>query len=271
MRRVRLAVSGALGINVFLILGPIGMISVGAAAIAYWRRRGPAPLKFFALGGVLWGIAIAIKLAMDLTITAPLYLSWLALGQLAALLLLGAYVGLRTGLFECLAPYLGFRAKGLKGISLDEATAVGVGFGSFEAIAVAIPPLAQMLALVLDPSILASLPAEQAQALEAQLSQPTYAALAAISERVFVLFVHVFTTLLAFVAAAKSEWKPLFGAILFKAALDGPLPLLQSYLGTSGLGMALIEIFVGILGLIALLGIMRVRENHAPVGAEKRL
>jgi uncharacterized membrane protein YhfC len=260
-----------LAINFFLVLGPIGMIAVGVIALAYWRRRSSAALKYFALGGVFWGIAIAIKLVMDLTITTPLYLSWLPRGQLAALLLLGAYVGLRTGLFECLIPYFGFMARGLRGISLDEAMAVGVGFGAAEAIIIVIPSLAQMLALMLDPSILASLPVDQAQALEAQLSLPTYTVLAAVSERAFVLLVHIFTTLLAFVAASKAKWKPLLGAILFKSALDGPLPLMQTYLGASGLGLLIIEIFVAVMGLIALLGIISQREKYgaSPKGTEK--
>lgn len=259
-----------MAMNPFLLLGPIGMMAVGIVAIIYWKRRSSAALKYFAFGGVFWAIAIAIKVAMDLTITTPLYLSWLGWGELTALILLGVYVGLRTGLLECLIPYLGFRSKRFGGISLDEATAVGVGFGAAEAILIAIPSLLQLLVFFLYPSILAMLPAEQAQLIEAQLSQPTYMALAAIWERVFVILVHIFTTLLVFVAAAKARWKLLLVAVLFKSALDGPLPLMQSYLGTAWLGTMVIEAFVGVMGIIALLGIIRVRRGYAREASEKK-
>lgn len=261
----------ALALNPFLVLGPVGMVAVGIVAIAYWRRRGRAAPKFFALGGAFWAAAIAIKLAMDLTVTTPLYLSWVGWGELSALVLLGVYVGLRTGVLECLIPYLGFRTNRFRGTSLDEATAVGVGFGAAEAIVIAIPSLLQMVVFLLNPSILGTLPAGQAQAIEAQLSQPTWMALPAIWERAFVILVHVFATLLAFVAAARSRWMPLLAAALFKSALDGPLPLMQGYLGSSWLGTMIIEVFVAVMGLIALLGIIRVRGGYAGGDQEKRL
>lgn len=259
-----------MAMNPFLLLGPVGMVAVGVAAMVYWRRRSSAALKYFLFGGIFWAAAIAVKLAMDLTVTTPLYLSWLGWGEPAALIALGAYVGLRTGVLECLAPYIGFRSRRLGGISMDEAMAVGVGFGAAEAVVIAIPSLLQMLVFFLYPSALAALPADQALVVEAQLSQPTYMALAAAWERAFVILVHAFTTLLAFVAA-KAGWKPLLAAVLFKSALDGPLPVMQSYLGAGWLGTAIIEIFVAVMGLIALLGIMRVRRGHAGEAAGKKL
>jgi hypothetical protein len=39
-------------LNPLLALGPIGMIVVGLASIAYWRVRGRPSLKFFLWGGV---------------------------------------------------------------------------------------------------------------------------------------------------------------------------------------------------------------------------
>ena len=258
----------SLEINSMLILGPAGMILVGAIAIAYWRRRSSVGLKYFAIGGVFWAIAIAVKLLMDLTITAPLYASWQAIGPLGALVLLGLYVGLRTGILECCVPFLSFRMRSLRSISVDQATAVGVGFGATEAIVIAVPSLMQLITLMANPSILASLPPDQLQAVEAQLSQPTYIAAAAIAERAFTIPIHAFTTLFSFTAAVSSRWVPLLGAVLFKSALDGPLPLMQAYLGASGMGILLIEIFVAVMGLIALLGIIRQREKRVVTAKE---
>ncbi len=226
-------------------------------------------MKLFAIGGVFWALAIGIKLVMDLTFTTPLYISWQALGQLTALLLLGLYVGMRTGLLECIIPFLGFRTSALRGISIDEAIAVGVGFGATEAIVLAFPSLVQMLAMMINPAMLAYLTPDQAAIIEAQLDQPTYMAFAAVWERAFVIIVHAFATLLTFLAAVRFRWRLLLGAILFKAALDGPLPIMQAYVGTSGFGIAIIEAFVAIMGLLALYGIISLRERHPAAGVGK--
>lgn len=263
-------------LNPWLILGPSGMIIIGICAILFWRRKGKVngtgegkiPFRFFVLGGILWTAAIIPKLVMDYAITQPLYLWWFSsVGPLGGLILLGIYVGLRTGVFECGAAYLGFRvmekreisgggSAGSPGIGYNEAIAVGVGFGASEAIVLGLPSLLQMVAIFLNPSVLSGLSPDQLAIIESQLSQPTWAAVAAVWERAFVILVHVFATALAYAAVVQRRLLLLGYAIAYKSALDAPIPLLQAALAGSAYYIVITEAFVAIMGLIGLLGIL---------------
>ena len=156
-----------------------------------------------------------------------MYFWWLsALGPFFAIVILGIYIGLRTGIFECSLPFAAFRWTKLKIMEINDATAVGIGFGSTEAIVIAVPALMQLALAIIDPSAFNSLPPDQLQAIETQLSQPVWIAAFAISDRVFTILAHIFATLLVFIAAVSKRLAPLFGAVLYKAKLDGQLPIL---------------------------------------------
>lgn len=251
--------------NSALILGPLGMIVVGILAIAFWRMRSRAGLKYFLMGGIIWAVAIAPKIVMDLTITNPIS-SWFysSLGLEGMLIAVGAYVGIRTGLFECGFTYLGFRGTRLKEASLDEATAFGVGFGAAEAIVIAIPSLVQLALFILNPAMLDLLQPAQRLALEAQLNMSTWTVPAPIIERLFVIFVHTFTALLVFISVVKGRPSFFVAAFLFKTLLDGVIPYLQWALQpyTSLTGLYLIEGFVVVMGLISLWGIIQLRKRY---------
>ncbi|MEN3006651.1 MAG: YhfC family glutamic-type intramembrane protease [Candidatus Methanosuratincola petrocarbonis] len=280
-------------LNAWLILGPSGMMIVGIFSILFWREwmkresgKG-VPLKFFIFGGLLWAAAIIPKFIMDYTVTQPLYGWWASwFGGFGALILLGVYVGLRTGIFECGAAYLGFRGFARKTtpanesggddesskegtfwqkIGYGEAVAVGVGFGAFEAIVLALPSLVQMAAIFLDPSILSDLPPEQVAAIESQLSQPTWMAAAAAWERAFAILAHVFATTLAYLAVVHRSLVLLGGAVAYKSMLDAPIPILQASLASSPHYVVITEAFVAIMGLIGLLGMLNI-DRIAPRG-----
>ncbi|MEJ5292510.1 MAG: YhfC family glutamic-type intramembrane protease [Candidatus Methanosuratincola sp.] len=266
-------------LNQWLILGPSGMIVVGIFSIIFWKKREGIPLRLFLFGGLLWAAAIIPKLVMDYTITQPLYLWWTSsLGAMGALLALGLYIGLRTGFFECGATYAGFRAAarrgsgtagsqpGGRGIAYEGALAVGIGFGAFEAIVIAFPSLVQMASIFLDPSTLAPLPPDQLQVVVAQLSQPTWAAVAAVWERVFAILAHAFATVLTYLAVVNRRPLLLGGAIAYKTALDAPIPILQATLSTSPYYLLITEAFVAVVGLVGLLGILNI-DKIAPGGA----
>ena len=83
------------------LLSGIGMIAVGAGAILYWYLKKHPKIEYFLYGAIFWACAIAIKLAMDLTITQPIQSYFKStLPILAVLLIMSLYVGLRTGIFE---------------------------------------------------------------------------------------------------------------------------------------------------------------------------
>lgn len=278
-------------LNPWLILGPSGMIIVGIFSILFWKERAKRgtgkgiPIRFFVFGGLLWAAAIIPKIVMDYTVTQPLYVWWASsFGAFGGLLLLGVYVGLRTGVFECGAAYLGFRAvarkagqtseanrvgaslaNGAAGLNMGyrEAVAVGVGFGAFEAIVLGLPSLVQMAAIFLDPSILSSLPADQIAAIESQLSQPTWVAAAAAWERAFAILAHVFATVLAYLAVVHRRLLVLGAAIAYKSVLDAPIPIFQATLASSPYYLVITEVFVAIMGLIGLLGMLNM-DKIAP-------
>ena len=93
--------------NPMLILAPIGTLLVGLLSMIAWKCKGNVGVKYFAIGGLTWVAAIVPKALMDLTIT-PAINSWAeaSLSLTGLLLVSGAYVGLRTGVFECGFTYL---------------------------------------------------------------------------------------------------------------------------------------------------------------------
>jgi len=119
------------------------MVAVGVLSVVYWFRRSRSALRLFLFGGAVWAVSVAPKFLMDYTVT-PGISSWMLQatpGLMAYLAVIGLYVGLRTGLFECGASYVAFVKTRLRSASTDEATAFGVGFGATEAIFLAVPSL----------------------------------------------------------------------------------------------------------------------------------
>lgn len=250
--------------NPWLILGPAGMILVGVASVIYWWRRSRVSIRYFLLGGLLWAMSVAPKFVMDLTVTPALSLLMLSsLGLMGALFAIGAYVGLRTGLFECGFTYLAVGRTGLRGASLDEATAFGVGFGATEAIILGLPSVIQLASFMANPSLIDTIPPEQRALLLEQLSASTWLVLAPILERAFTLFAHLFAALLVFDSVRRSRIQPFLLAFVYKSALDAAAPYLQWVLG-SGENLVVVylaELWVVAFGAIGILGIMRTRRN----------
>lgn len=250
--------------NPFLIFSSIGMILVGFISIIFWKLKSNVSLKYFLFGGIVWIIAIIPKSIMDFTIT-PSLSSWVTntYGLTGMVVIIGAYVGIRTGIFECGFTYLAFSKSKLKQISLNEATAFGIGFGAFEAILIAIPSILQMAILFSNPSILELLPIDQRQLIEAQLSLPTWVVPAPIMERILVLFAHLFTILLIFNSIIQRKIRFFFYSFFYKSLLDALVPYLQVTLNVSisPIGIYLAEVWVAIMGLIALLGIKWMRKS----------
>jgi len=250
--------------NSLLIFGPIGMISVGLISILVWKLRSHVGVKYFFFGGAVWIVAIIPKLVMDYTVT-PFLSSWAATtyGLAGTAVIVGIYIGIRTGIFECGFTYLAFSKSKLKQMSLDEITAFGIGFGAFEAILIAVPSLLQMAVLIFNPSLLELLPPNQRQLVEAQLSLPTWVVPAPIMERALTLFAHLFAALLVFSSVIQQKLSFFFGAFLYKSLLDALVPYLQATLNlsVSPTGIYLVEVWVAIMGLTALVGTCWIRKT----------
>ena len=243
--------------NPLLVLAPSGMLAVGLASVALWKTRGGVGFGYFLWGGLVWLASVVPKVAMDLTIT-PALTSWAegALGLPRSLAPIGLYAGLRTGILECGLAYLAFSRTRLRRATLREAVAFGVGFGAAEAIALAVPVAVQIAVFALNPSLLELMPEESRQIVEAQLSMPTWVVLAPIAERAFALLAHVFTALLVFASIREGRPGLLACAVLYKSALDAPVPYLNWAFepAISPTGAYQAEAWPALMGIAALAG-----------------
>lgn len=248
------------------LLSGLGMITVGAGAMAYWYYKKRVSPLYFLIGAVLWAAAIAIKVIMDLTISAILsQQAMIIFAPLAAMLILGLYYGLRTGILESGISYLAVRFTKLSKSGFDEAIALGIGFGGTEAVLLGLLSLVNVAALLMMPELVATLPASA-------LEQFTLIMVPVpIIERLFTLFCHVFATVLVVYAARFNDLKWLGLSIFFKTLLDGmllPFNYLLAGMGTIA-RIGIIEVFVVAMGIIGLAGLFWIRKkwlSRAPDG-----
>jgi len=249
-------------------LGPAGMIAVGLAAILYWRRRTGAPLSLFYQGGLWWGVSMTPKYLMDLYIT-PGIATWVftRLGLVAALLGLGVYVGLRTGLLESALVLLAFKREGLNDLKVEEAIAFAIGFGALEAIFLGVPSLIQIATFNLYPSTVESLPLDQLMQIMAQLNAPTWVVGAPIIERGFTMMAHVYAILLIYRGVRDEDSRSVLMAVAYKSALDALVPYMQWLLSSGGFGMIyVVEVWVVFMGLVGLWGSRRIIKEMSNRG-----
>lgn len=242
-------------VNPFLLGSGIGMVLVGVVSVLWWKRRSGAEMDFFFYGGLVWLVAIAIKGVMDYTISPLLYEYFSLYGITAILVASGVYVGLRTGLLESGISYFFVIRSRLGRAGWKEAISFGIGFGAAEAIFLGLSSFMSILALIIFPSIIESLPVEYQLQVLSQLEMGTEIILAPILERVFVMLAHVFAAVLVFMAVRSRKIWYLFLSILFKTLLDGILPWLSYTLGAGDVvSIYLMEVPIIIIGMIGYFG-----------------
>jgi len=210
-------------INSWLIFGGIGMLFVGIYAFYYSRGKGKS--IFLAMGLITWIVAIAIKTLMDITITK----SFLSLIDPKYLLISECiYFGLRTGILESGLSYI-FILKMHRKFEYNDIISFGLGFGGIEAIMLGISNISNILLFIFMPSTLEQIPVEQRMIIERQLNQSTLNIFAPIIERAVTIVIHVFATILVFLAI-KYGIKYLVLSIIYKSIVDGIIPLLNPLL-----------------------------------------
>lgn len=239
------------------LISGIGMIAVGAGAMAYWYLKYRIGIQYFLIGGILWAAAIGIKLAMDLTITQPIQAALLAnLPVLTVVVIMSLFVGLRTGFLESGITYLVVKYTSLSRSGFNEAVALGIGFGGAEAIVLGFLSLMNVVVFIMVPDLQALLtPDVLAQFAPALIPFP-------IIERLFTLFIHVFSIVLVVYAVRSDELRWLWLSILLKVVTDGPIPLFTYYfkfLGT--LYFLPLEAYVAVLGIISVVGMFWIEKR----------
>ncbi len=249
--------------NPLLLLSGIGMMLVGLIPLIYWWRSRRIPWKYFAWGGGIWALAIGVKLVLDLTVT-PGFQSILRglYPAFGVAIVTGVYVGLRTGLLESGFSYLAVLKTKLKGMKWNEAVAFSLGFGCTEAFVIGLIGFLNLSVLMFYPEVLQTLPEGIKAIVIQQLNLPTLAILPAIMERVFVVLIHLFASLLVVYSVITRKFKYFIYSMVFKTILDGIIPLLLLYIGTGTLlGIYLIELPVMLLGLVGLVGFFWMRKK----------
>ena len=211
---------------------------------------------------------MAPKYLMDLYIT-PRIASWVftRLGLVAALLGLGVYVGLRTGLLESALVLLAFKREGLNDLKVEEAIAFAIGFGALEAIFLGVPSLIQIATFNLYPNTVESLPLDQLMQIMAQLNAPTWVVGAPIIERGFTMMAHVYAILLIYRGVRDEDSRSVLMAVAYKSALDALVPYMQWLLSSGGFGMIyVVEVWVVFMGLVGLWGSRRIIKEMSNRG-----
>ena len=253
--------------NPFVLIGPAGMVAVGALSMVYWRRRSGAHGRFFFLGGCFWLLAVIPKYILDLALTTRL--SWWLYGSLGlswTLALLGAYLGVRTGLLESAAAYVAVKRTELRRASVDEVIAAAIGFGGTEALALGLPALLQMATYMVAPGQLELLDWRRHVEMVAQLSAPTWIVAAPIIERAFVLPAHVLSFLLIYAYVERGRLRLLLYAFAYKGLLDFPTAYFQWLLaGGSLVTVYWVDVWVALLGCVGLLWSVRLRRRLSSV------
>ncbi len=246
-----------------LLLSGIGMILVGILIPLYWKRKTHVRLNYFLWGAGVWIIAVAVKIVMDYTITQPLSLYMQPYGLLTVLLVMGLYVGLRTGILESGFSYLAILKTRLKEMNYKQGIAFGIGFGSIEALFLGITSFLNILMFVLFPDIITMLPEAFQAVIISQLNASSWIIFGPIIERIFIVFIHVFSTLLVLYAVRKKATGYLMLSILFKTLVDGIIPwLVYSLQPITELPNAyIIEIPFIILAIIAYFGIKWIKPK----------
>lgn len=248
-------------INPLFALSGIGMMLVGLLPILWWRYRTLVPWRDFWYGAGIWAVAISIKLLMDVSIT-PLLVRWLGgiYTGVGIAILMGAYVGLRTGFFESGFTYIFAIKKKLKNYDFQQAVAFGLGFGGSEAFLIGIISFINIAVLLAFPTIINLLPAADRAALLTQLTLPNILILAPVIERAFTIILHVFCAVLVIQAVKTRRMEYFILSLVYKTLADGMLPLLTMTFDRSTIaGVYSIEAFVVALGIISFMGLLWIR------------
>lgn len=235
------------------------MVLIGLTALIYWWRKHKVKPQLFALGSILWFITITLKAVMDLLLTTSIYDFLNNTIQPASLFILSLMIGLRTGFFESGISYLVLKLK-IKKIKWAESIAIGIGFGASEAIVLGSLSLLSM-SLLMNPAFTAELTEVEQAAIESLFNQNTLIIFASWIERIFILFVHVFATILVIKAIKTKKLKYLWLSIGFKTIVDFPVPYFQLLVSNANLlNVYLTQLYIAGVGLAALYGLKRLKK-----------
>lgn len=231
------------------LLGGAGMIlvAIGFVTYAILRRLGWA---YLALGAGAWMVAVALKFLWAVPLNTPIYNFLTGSLQVPGEMIFHLYVGALTGVFEVLLVWLMARYSRLGRVEWQRALAFGIGFGAFEAFLLGLISLTTVSMAIYSPGMV---PVASLNSL-AQSSSLLHN-LAPISERLFVILVHIFCNTLILYAATTRKPGYFWFAFVFKSLMDSAASYAQLH-GLQTLGQIwLLEGIIAVFGIISWFGI----------------
>lgn len=235
-----------------ILVAGTGMLLVGISFAGFFKTRTHTAFKYIAFGGVTWLCTVILKFAWAVPINKHIYnlLQSYLIPEVAGPIF-WIYVGLLTGIFECGGIYLLIRFSKLRNMSLSESFGFGYGFGCIEAIFLG---LGQLVTII----VIASgnpLPIDFGWSMVP----------APIFERIMVIFLHLYTTLLIIYSIKERKQYLFWLSFLYKSFVDVIAAWAQLSYGVSTPshiwtveGLIFIATFISIVGSIAFLK----RENN---------
>jgi hypothetical protein len=116
---------------VLKLASALGMLLVGAVPVAAVLRHRPAAWRSASLGALAWVVGVAAKFAFALAASKPVKHALEGAFGATGTIAFCVYVGLLTGVFECLSIFVFLKYSGRS--RSDDGLAFGLGFAGIEA------------------------------------------------------------------------------------------------------------------------------------------
>ena len=248
-------------LNPLFITSGLGMIIIGFLFIIYWKTKTKVKYVPFLLGALVWIVSVALKFAWAIPINKRLLNSLLSvLGSNLGNLMFWIYVGLLTGIFECGITYLFIRYSKLRRYDYNQAVSFGIGFGSIEAILLGVVSLCSVIVAILKPNLLPP------NVLSSMKSQNLLVIPAPIIERLFIIPIHIFSSILIFYSIKNKMLFLFWLSFVYKTVIDAIAAWGQLSFNISTVShLWILELIVIIYGIIGFYGIKWIKNRYGNI------
>lgn len=246
----------------FLLFVNFGLMILLPVLLASWiQRRWRPGLALFGIGAATFVLSQVGHIPFNLIVQqSPFYPqdvdSW------RNLLLVAAFLGLSSGIFEEVARYLTYRFWAKKARSWPQGMMVGAGHGGIEAIIFGLLGLINftVLLLISQGTLQDVIPTDQMplvqQQIDATFGVPWYMALLGAVERVWALALHLAASLLVMQSVTRRQWRWLLAAIGLHALFNGAALVIVNRVGPLAT-----EVALGVFAVFCVLIILKLRDG----------
>jgi len=231
--------------NYFAFLPACTILLVGFAIAVLWKYKYKTLFKILFWGAVAWTISILVKFTVAIALNGPMYTNVFTIENYGPILFY-VYVGLLTGMFEIFIPLYIIKKKLKLFKSTNDQLGFGIGFGSFEAIALGIFSFIYISIIFSMPNII---PQESLQFYNQPTSVYLGGAFYGCIERIWAVIFHVLSALLIFIYIFRKKIVYLGSAIIYKTFIDATVAFYQL---NPVYSLAQLEAFYGIVALFSL-------------------